>query len=137
MPAVLDTGVVVALANRRDPHHAAAVDVLRTERAAIHIPQGVIAEAAFVIRTRASRKAEIELVRGVASSDWRLESLGAEDLSRTADLLETYADSGMDFVDASVIAIAERIGAGRIYTLDRRDFQIVRPRHVAAFELLP
>jgi hypothetical protein len=56
---------------------------------------------------------------------------------RIADLVEQYADAGLGFVDASVIAIAERVGATRIFTLDRRDFSLVRPRHTEAFEILP
>lgn len=39
--------------------------------------------------------------------------------------------------DASVVAIAEEIGAREIATLDRRDFSVVRPQHVDAFTLLP
>jgi hypothetical protein len=35
------------------------------------------------------------------------------------------------------VAVAERIGARRVYTLDRRDFSILRPRHAEAFEILP
>jgi hypothetical protein len=48
-----------------------------------------------------------------------------------------YADVGLRFVDAAVIAIAERTGERTIATLDRRHFGVVRPRHTAAFELLP
>jgi uncharacterized protein len=40
-------------------------------------------------------------------------------------------------VDASVITIAERLGVTTIATLNHRDFTVVRPRHVDAFELVP
>lgn len=40
-------------------------------------------------------------------------------------------------MDASLVAIAERLGVTEIATLDRRDFTVVRPRHVGAFVLLP
>jgi uncharacterized protein len=36
-----------------------------------------------------------------------------------------------------VVALAERHGAVRIATLNRRHFTVVRPRHADAFELLP
>jgi predicted nucleic acid-binding protein len=35
------------------------------------------------------------------------------------------------------MAIAERLGVTRIYTLDRRDFSVVRPAHAERYELLP
>jgi hypothetical protein len=36
-----------------------------------------------------------------------------------------------------VIALAERHGATRVATLDKRHFTVVRPRHAPALELLP
>ncbi len=53
------------------------------------------------------------------------------------ELLATYADADLGFVDASVVAIAERLGARRLYTLDQRDFRLVRPRHTQAFDIRP
>jgi predicted nucleic acid-binding protein len=49
-------------------------------------------------------------------------------------LLVTYADLHLGFVDASVVALAERLEITQIATLNHRDF---RPHHVDAFELLP
>jgi hypothetical protein len=40
-------------------------------------------------------------------------------------------------VDASVIAVAERLAIQEVATLDRRHFSVVRPLHVAALTLLP
>jgi uncharacterized protein len=54
-----------------------------------------------------------------------------------AELVEQYADFHLGGADASVIALAERLQAPIVITLDRRHFQAVRPRHVETFELLP
>jgi predicted nucleic acid-binding protein len=48
-----------------------------------------------------------------------------------------YADTHLDFVDASLVAMAERLNIHRILTLDRRDFTIIRPKHYPHFEILP
>jgi uncharacterized protein len=40
-------------------------------------------------------------------------------------------------VDASVVAVAERLGLAEVATLDRRHFSAIRPKHVTAFTLLP
>ena len=61
----------------------------------------------------------------------------AKDLERVNQILEHYADSQLDFVDAVIVAIAERLRITRILTLDRRDFSIMRPRHCDYFEILP
>ena len=54
-----------------------------------------------------------------------------------AELVGTYADLPLGAVDASVVAVAERLGATTLATLDRRHFTVVRPRHTTAFALLP
>lgn len=53
------------------------------------------------------------------------------------ELIDTYHDLGLGLVDASVVAVAERLGITQIATLDHRHFRVVRPRHIDAFELLP
>lgn len=68
---------------------------------------------------------------------YRLIELQNADLNRTAALLRKYADSRLDFVDATVIALAERLNITRILTVDKRDFGMVRPTHADSFELLP
>ena len=40
-------------------------------------------------------------------------------------------------VDASVVTVAERLKITTLPTLNHRDFSVVRPRHVKAFELFP
>ena len=54
-----------------------------------------------------------------------------------AELVEIYADFPLGGTDASVIALAERLDAPVVVTLDRRHFDAVRPRHIEAFELVP
>jgi len=45
--------------------------------------------------------------------------------------------AGSGFVDASVVAVAERLRLRVIATTDTRHFGAVRPRHTSSFELLP
>ena len=54
-----------------------------------------------------------------------------------AELQNQYADLDLGIVDASVIALAERLAEPKVATLDHRHFGVVRPRHVPAFELRP
>jgi predicted nucleic acid-binding protein len=59
------------------------------------------------------------------------------DWCRIAELVLAYRDFPLGGTDASVVALAERLKTDLILTLDRRHFGAVRPRHVAAFHLLP
>ena len=56
---------------------------------------------------------------------------------RTAQILEQYSDSKVDFVDASVMAIAERLNIITVLTIDQRDSRLLKPLHCSNFTLLP
>lgn len=137
MPAILDTGFVIALTNSGDPAHEACRAALSVERESLVAPQAILSEIGWLLTSRLGSHAEAAFFASLPKSDWILEPLLAADLARVAELLAAYQDSHLGFVDAAVVAIAERLGAQTIYTLDRRDFSVVRPRHTAAFTLLP
>lgn len=66
-----------------------------------------------------------------------IESLSKLDLARTSAILEQYADAHIDFVDATIMALAERLNVVRILTVDERHFRLFRPKHCQALEILP
>ena len=47
-----------------------------------------------------------------------------------------YADTPMDFADATLVLLAERLAVHEILTLDRRGFNTYRLSNGAAFELV-
>jgi predicted nucleic acid-binding protein len=59
------------------------------------------------------------------------------DYARVRQLVAQYADLGLSFVDASVVAVAERLRETTIATLDHRHFSVVKPVHCESFELVP
>jgi predicted nucleic acid-binding protein len=63
--------------------------------------------------------------------------LTGPDYMRVRELVTTYADLRVGFVDAAVMAIVERLREPKLATLDHRHFSVMRPRHVDALELLP
>ena len=56
---------------------------------------------------------------------------------RMRELLARYADLGLSFVDASIVAVAERLEETTIATLDHRHFSVVKPLHCERFTLVP
>ena len=66
-----------------------------------------------------------------------VEPVHERDWHRIAELVDTYLDLPLGIVDASVVAIAERLGQTRIASLDHRHLGVVRPRHCDRFELVP
>ncbi|MBI3962029.1 MAG: hypothetical protein HY335_04675 [Deinococcus sp.] len=66
-----------------------------------------------------------------------LEHPTGRDVERVTEILGQYRDAQFGMVDATLMAMAERRKIEVILTLDHRDFGLYRPRHVAAFRLVP
>lgn len=77
------------------------------------------------------------VIEQVRSGAFAVEDLTGEDFERVDDLLRTYADLSVGFVDCAVLAVVERLGETKLATLDHRHFATMRPRPVEALELLP
>ncbi len=73
----------------------------------------------------------------VASGALHIEPLIAPDYERISELMTTYSDLRVGFVDAAVLAVVERLREPKLATLDRRHFTAMRPRHAKSLELLP
>jgi len=73
----------------------------------------------------------------VIAGAYQVEHLLPQDYRRVREICDRYADSDVGFVDASVLAIVERLNETKLATLDRRHFGLLRPRHVDALRLLP
>lgn len=97
----------------------------------------VVTEVAYLLATRLGVHAEVRFLGDLAEGAFSVEPVGVGDWLRIAELVAGYRDLPLGTVDASVVATAERLGVRDIATFDRRHFSVVRPRHIAAFSLLP
>ncbi|NJK51585.1 MAG: PIN domain-containing protein [Leptolyngbyaceae cyanobacterium SU_3_3] len=136
MTCIADTGFIVALANKRDEEHAPVKAVYAQQRK-ILVPQTVLTEVSYLLNRDVGSAQLIKFLESLPVSRFQLIGLIAQDIVRTAAILSQYQDSRIDFVDASVMAVAERYNLDTILTLDRRDFSLYRPQNCTAFTLLP
>jgi uncharacterized protein len=134
---VLDTGPILALLDAGDPAHARSVAMVEELREDLVIPSCVLVEVDYWARKLLGPESWDILVEDITSGAYRLEPLTIDDLTRTAELERQYEDLDLGLVDASVIALCERLSETKVATLDRRDFSVVRPNHCDALQLLP
>jgi predicted nucleic acid-binding protein len=127
----------VALADGDDDAHLAVLDFISGFREPLIVPITVIVESDYIVANRLGTRVEVALLKSIASGDFAVESCTRADLDRSIQIVEQYADSNVGVVDASIVAIAERLKITRILTLDARHFRMFRPRHCEAFELIP
>jgi predicted nucleic acid-binding protein len=132
-----DTGPLVALMNRADKHHADCADLLEYDRGPLVIPALVVLEVCQVLDSRSGPAAEAAFLGSLSRGEFVVEELVAHDYQRMSELIRQYSNLPLGAADASVVAVAERLGISEVATLDRRHFSIVRPKHVQAFTLLP
>lgn len=133
MPVLVDTGCIVALLDRSDHHHAAAVAALDDVREPLVTVEPVIAEASYLLRRLpAAVDAVLENVeRGIFQVPFSL----SPETAAVRQLLRRYRDVPMGLADACLVRLAELTGSARILTLDD-DFHVYRWRRTRRFEIL-
>jgi predicted nucleic acid-binding protein len=138
MPGMLlDTSALYAIADRDDKWHGAMLEAVEGCIGQRVVPVSVLAEACYLISTYLGPAAERKLLRALIGEEFELEGLDLRDLERSEAVLEKYADANVGFVDASIVAVAERLNVRTVATTDRRHFRLFRPKHCRTFELVP
>jgi predicted nucleic acid-binding protein len=133
--AVVDAGVLIASVDTRDSNHGPCAAALARPDLRLMLPAFCVAEATYIIGGRLGARAEEHFLRGLQPFDVRAPE--PDDFLRMADIVRQYADFPLGGTDASVVALAERVRARIVLTLDHRHFGAIRPRHCERFTLLP
>lgn len=137
MPLVLDTGPLLAALDSADPDHEACAALLLSASEDFVVPALVLAELDYWCHERLSGSVWLAFLDDVLGGAYAVEAPTNADLVRCRELQEQYLDRALGVVDASIVALAERLGEEKLATLDRRHFTAVRPSHVPALRLLP
>ena len=132
---IVDTSVLFAAMDRSDANHGRAADALG-QADEVLVPAPTLVELDWLSSSR-SVPATTVVLRGIREGSILPVDLTLEDYRRVELLCAQYADLPLDLVDASVVAVAERLDDDTIATLDRRHFSVVRPAHAPAFTLVP
>ena len=123
---VADTGAVLALLDAEDPHHAALAGVYRQRPADWLLPWAILPEVDYLAGAHLGRRVQRAFLDDLAAGAFAVEWGSAADLRRAAEIDGGYAALGLGLVDAAVLAVAERVGARAIATLDLRHFGTLR-----------
>jgi uncharacterized protein len=131
---LVDAGPLVALLDRRDRNHARSVEALRDIVDPLITVWPALVEAMYLLETWMEQAA---LWAMVESGPIRFAPLDDDDVPRLRELMAKYRDLPMELADAALVHVAERDGYRRIFTLDRRDFEIYRVAGRERFTILP
>ena len=137
MALVVDASSLFAALDRSDPDHRACAELIAGCREDLVVPTLVLTEVSYLCDRALLGDAWLAFLEDVDAGAWRVEHPTAADLRRVAELQRQYHDLRIGAVDASIVALCERLGEEKLATLDRRHFATIRPNHVKALSLLP
>ncbi len=132
---LLDTGPLVAYLVASEREHPQVVARLDAFAGRLVTTNAVITEAMhLVIR---ARKGPALLAEFAAQSGLQVVDFSqAGDLAEAAQRMEKYANLPMDYADATLVLLGERLKIFEILTLDRRGFSVYRTSRGKRFTLL-
>jgi predicted nucleic acid-binding protein len=133
---LIDAGPLVAVLNRSDDYYAECLRLFRSLGRPFYTTLPVLGEAMYLLGKRVGWAAQEGLWKLVLHGDLVLEHLTPMELVRMSEMMSKYSDLPMDFADASLVALAERLSVNRIFTVDRRDFSTYRLHDKKPFTII-
>ena len=132
---VADTGAIVALIDQSDRYHDALMEIYEDAPTEWVLPWAILPEVDYLVGTFLGPKAEEAWLADLAGGVFRIEWGREDDLARAHALVRQHRALELGLVDGVVIAVAERLRASAIATLDLRHFGAVAIKNRPA--LLP
>ena len=132
---LLDTGPIVARINENDPAHQEVGGALDRSPGELFSTSAVVTEAMyFAAQMRAGPASVLQFLDLTGTQI--VDCCQPFELAAAVKLMEKYADTPMDFADASLVLLAEKLRLYSILTIDRRGFSIFRTLAGKRFQLV-
>jgi predicted nucleic acid-binding protein len=132
---LVDAGPLIALIHEDDNEHRRCREAFEAMNESLGTVWPAVAEAMHLLSF--SWQAQEGLWEMIETGAVEMLPLTVDDLPRMKELMRKYRDLPMDLADAALVRVAEREKLRRIFTLDRRDFQIYRPARIGRFAIIP
>jgi len=133
--ALVDTGALLVLLDRDDRWHAACADAFSSLRLPFATSSAVLTELFHLLGD--DRRAVVAGWRLMRSGAITVQPVGDSDLPALEQLMSRYHDRPMDFVDATLVHLAQRLSLSTILTVDNDDFETYRIGTKKRFRVVP
>ncbi len=100
-------------------------------------PSTIMPEVCYMLNTYLDLSAEMAFIESVERRELLIETVTVEDLGRCLEIMKGYSNLNIGLVDASIIALAERLGISKILTTNRRHFSVIKGKHGTHLKLKP
>jgi uncharacterized protein len=130
----VDTGPLVAYVDRTDAAHDAVAATLDAFTGQLVTTGAVVTEVMYFLSDVAG--GPLAFAELLAASETRIAELtDPARIVAAARLMDKYADTPMDFADATLVLLADDLGVVDVLTLDRRGFSAYRTATGKRFRL--
>lgn len=126
-----DTGPLVALFDADDRDHNRVVQFVKAFQGTMGTTWPVITEVTHLLDFSVGK--QLEFLEWVERGGIAVADIETKDLAQIAGLMKKYADTPMDFADATLVFVADRTNTAQIITLED-DFHVYRFRRRKVFE---
>jgi predicted nucleic acid-binding protein len=120
-----DTSAMIALIDADDRHHGQVRALFEADPSAWVIPWATLPEIDYLVGAHVGRPAQDAFLRDLRDGAFMIEWGCSADIERAHALHKKYASIHLGLVDGVVMAVAERLRAKAIVTLDLRHFGAV------------
>jgi predicted nucleic acid-binding protein len=134
---LVDSSYLYALLDQKNEKHADAALIAGVHQGVFVIPNVVLTEVAYLFNRRGGVPAVVQFLARLIAMQPQLEAVQVIDLMRAREIMATFSQARLDFVDCCIMALSERLDIYQVCTFDHRDFHIFRPKHVTHLEILP
>ena len=120
---LIDSGPLIALFDASDKYHASAINFIKNNKSILVTTIASVTETLHLLDF--NRNAQIDFLEWVNKGAVEIKNIENSDFSRIRELISKYRDLPMDFADACLVFLAEKLNINMIATIDR-DFTIYR-----------
>ena len=120
---LIDSGPFIALFDRSDKYHLASIDFIKNNKSELITTIASITETLHLLDF--SRDAQIDFLTWINAGAVAIENVTSDDFARIKELTIKYSDLPLDFADACLVLLGEKLNISSIATIDR-DFDIYR-----------
>ncbi len=133
MSILADTSGLLALLDEKSRYHRPALAYVNQ----LIIPAPVVTELDYLATKLLGAQVLNTFYESLLKGEMHFLAVDIIDVARAYEIMTVYADTPIGFVDASIVALAERYKVRQVLTLDMRHFAMFRPQGLGYLELLP
>ena len=120
---LVDSGPLIALFDRDDKFHLKIKEFIKNGNFKLITSSAVITEVSHMLDFNVN--VQIHLLEWILAEGLVIHEINQEDIGRILELIRKYSDRPMDFADATLVVIAEKMSIRKIISIDS-DFDIYR-----------